>query len=182
MHEDVSGALTGCIASLRRYAMALCRNPDEADDLVQETLKRALVYIRDGRQIRDLRAYLFTVLHNVRVDDAMRASRNGHAIPIEAVADELSSAAGQHARHEFRDFTRALHRLPDEQRTVVLLVGLEGLSYRAVSQVLGIPAGTVMSRLCRGRRALRRLMDGDNPVIDARHAGEAPLPAVQDNA
>lgn len=182
MHEDVAGALTGCIASLRRYAMALCRNPDDADDLVQETLKRALVYIKDGRQIRDLRAYLFTVLHNVRVDDAVRARRNGHGVPLDTVDDELSAAAGQHARHEFRDFTRALGRLPDEQRTVVLLVGLEGLSYRSVSQVLGIPTGTVMSRLCRGRRALRRLMDGTQSTLDGRPVGDAKIPAVHDNA
>lgn len=158
MADDLANGLQDHIRGLRRYAMALVGNPVEADDLVQEALKRALVYIRAGREIRDIRAYLFTVLHNVRVDQVSKATKNGPHVPIEEIGIQLACPPRQDMRLGYRDLSKALTRLPAQQREVILLVGLEGLSYRSAAEVLGIPIGTVMSRLNRGRENLRRHM------------------------
>lgn len=158
MADDPGDGLRDHIRGLRRYAMALVGSPVEADDLVQEALKRALVYIRAGREIRDVRAYLFTVLHNVRVDQVSKATKNGPHVPIDEIEAQLSCPARHDMRLHCRDLSKALACLPAQQREVILLVGLEGLSYRGAAEVLGIPIGTVMSRLNRGRENLRRQM------------------------
>lgn len=164
MDDATAAGLRTYIKAMRRYAIALVGNPAEADDLVQETLKRALSYVQDGRGIRDMRSYLFTILHNVRTDELSRVRRNGRAIPLEDIAHRLAIGGAQHGRLACRDLMRALDVVSIEQREVVLLVGLEGFSYQAAAEVLGVPIGTVMSRLNRGRRALRRLMeDGPGP-------------------
>jgi RNA polymerase sigma-70 factor (ECF subfamily) len=110
----------------------------------------------------DLRAWLFTILHNQYVNDVRRAVRQGIAVEMRAkMADyepSLSRAAGQEQSVELRDLDRALAKLPDEQRAAILLIGLEGMSYEAAAEILGIPTGTVRSRLSRGREELRRLM------------------------
>lgn len=160
MGNDVSDELHTYIKSLRRYAMALSRNPDEADDLVQECLKRALVYLKDGREIRDLRAYLFTILHNVHADEMTRRRKAGTQVPIEDTPGVLAYPAPQHDQLACRELPRALEQLPPEQREALVLVGLEEMTYRDAAGVLGVPVGTVMSRLSRGREALRRLMRG----------------------
>ncbi|MEX2643595.1 MAG: sigma-70 family RNA polymerase sigma factor [Acetobacterales bacterium] len=158
MDASIADALPTYIKSLRRYAMALTRDPMEADDLVQECLKRALTYIKKNHEIRDFRAYLFTILHNVHMDELARNQRSGIHVPIEEDSIMLYYPAPQNTYMACREIPRALSRLPQEQRQVILLVGLEGLSYRAAAEVLGIPIGTVMSRLSRGREALRSMM------------------------
>ncbi len=176
MNQPVAAALRANIKSLRRYAMALTRDPNDADDLVQECLKRALTYIQDGRQIENFRAYLFTILHNIHNDDMSRNKKRGIQLPIENEGIRLVYPPPQYSYMDCRDLLDALDKLPDEQREVVLLIGLEGMSYRGVAEVLDVPVGTVMSRLSRGRNALRILLAGGQAQTG--HAQAARRPAV----
>jgi RNA polymerase sigma-70 factor (ECF subfamily) len=151
------------IQALRRYANALVGSHADADDLVQETLKRALVYVEADRQIDNLRAYLFTILHNVRKDALRKQVRSGTQVPVED-APLISEAASASDRIACSQIIQAMQRLSEEHRHVLLLVGVEGLSYRETSEVLGLPIGTVMSRLSRARAALRDVLAIDGPV------------------
>lgn len=144
------------IKNLRRYARALVGDPSEADDLVQDVCGRVLA--RAGhRHIRNYRRYAYRVLRNL-VRDHVRRSRSGvKTIPFdEEIGSIVIGLPRQSIQMEFRELAEALERLPMAQREVVLLVGLEGLSYEAAAEILGLPIGTVMSRLSRGRRALKR--------------------------
>lgn len=154
---EVSPDIVGHVGALRRYARALVGNQADADDLVQECITRVLAHMRAWREVRDLRAYMFTTLHNVFVDSGRRRRTAGAEVPIEDAVGRLVAPANQTVRLEVRDMMTALGQLPKEQREVVLLVGLEGMSYGEAAQVLGVPIGTVMSRLSRGREALRQL-------------------------
>lgn len=148
------------IPELRRYATALLRNSVEAEDLVQECLCRAIARAKPWHMIRDTRAYLFTILHNLYVDRVARKPNGHDVVSDELVQRKLVVKPAQLSRLEIRDLSWALDQLPSEQREVILLVGLEGMSYEDAARVLAIPNGTVMSRLSRGRDALRRLMEG----------------------
>jgi RNA polymerase sigma-70 factor (ECF subfamily) len=164
---DDQAALVALIPRLRRYARALCGDGQRADDLVQDTLERAIGKWSLWRQGSDLRAWLFTIMHNVFVNQIRRASRDPVPtdpatlaemdLPGSAVADTLTQVGG---------IERALARLPEEQREVLLLVALEGMSYEEVARTLDVPAGTVMSRLSRGRARLALLLEGE-PRTDA---------------
>jgi RNA polymerase sigma-70 factor (ECF subfamily) len=147
------------IPRLRRYARALTRDGIRADDLVQSCLLRALAKSHLWQAGTDLRAWLFTILHNQHVNDVRRSVREGINIPVEDVAPLLTVQSTQGSSLQLRDLDRALERLPEEQRQVLLLVGLEGMRYEEVAVVLNVPVGTVRSRLSRGRDMLRRLMD-----------------------
>ena len=116
--------------------------------------------MRSWSQIRDVRAYLFSILHNVHIDRMIRQKRTAFAIPHDDAMSKAYIHPPQLDQLEIRDLAWALGELPAEQRRVVLLVGLEGMTYREVADLLCIPVGTVMSRLSRGREALRRLMAG----------------------
>jgi RNA polymerase sigma-70 factor, ECF subfamily len=155
------------IPRLRRYARALTRNTLMADDLVQDCLVRALAKSHLWQEGSDLRAWLFTILHNQYVNQVRRAAHEGNSVPIDKTDFPLACAADQDARLELRDLDRALAQLPDEQRTVVLLTGLEGMRYEAVAELIGVPVGTVRSRLSRGREALRHLMQIEPADDDA---------------
>jgi RNA polymerase sigma-70 factor (ECF subfamily) len=154
-------SVTEHIPGLRRYARALVGDPAEADDLVQECLTRALARRHALGRIDDLRAYLFTILHNVHVDRRTQHRRRGGSVPLDHVQARLASQPNQLRRIELHDLASALARLPVEQRDVVLLIGVEGMSYRETAGVLDIPIGTVMSRLSRGREALRQSIAGE---------------------
>lgn len=149
------------IPRLRRYARALTGEAVRADDLVQDTLERAL-----GKWslwgAGNLRAWLFSIMHNLFVNQA-RSPRLVDYPGDEALPD-LPTRATQNDALELRDFAHSLSRLPEEQREVVLLVALEDLSYGDTAKVLGVPVGTVMSRLSRGRERLRALLEGSEPV------------------
>jgi RNA polymerase sigma factor (sigma-70 family) len=145
------------IPRLRRYARALCGDRARADDLVQDTLERAWNKFHLWRPGSDLRAWLFTVMHNVHVNQ-VRASRD-HAM-LDDDGDEMAVQAVQGASLEIRDLERALSLIPTEQREVLLLIALEDMSYAEVANTLGIPIGTVMSRLSRAREKLRGMMHG----------------------
>lgn len=145
------------IPRLRRYARALVGDRARADDLVQDTIERAWNKFHLWRPGSDLRAWLFTVMHNVHINQ-IRATRD--FVELDDESAEMAVAGAQGASLEIRDLERALVLLPVEQREVLLLVGLEDLSYAEVAEVLGIPIGTVMSRLSRAREKMRALMLG----------------------
>ena len=136
----------------------LTRDVTAADDLVQDCLTRALSKLHLWQEGTDLRAWLFTILHNQYVNQVRRAVREGAAVGLSETEPLLTRAPHQGKRLELRDLERAIAKLPEEQRSVILLVGLEGMRYEEVAEVLDVPVGTVRSRLSRGREALRRLM------------------------
>lgn len=146
------------IPRLRRYARALTRDVSAPDDVVQETLTRSLVKQHLWVEGADPRAWLFTILHNQCVNAVRRAVRVGAAVVISEPRPPLSCAPSQEKGLELRDLDRALAKLAEEQRAVVLLAGLEGLRYNAVAEIIGVPVGTIRSRLSRGRDALSQLM------------------------
>ena len=146
------------IPNLRRYARALVGDRDGADDLVQDTLERAVRKFHLWRP-GDLRAWLFSIMHNVFVNQ-LKARR----IPSDVEVDEtIAAPMSSVGPLDLQDLQRALSTLAPEQREVVLLVALEDMSYADVSRALGIPMGTVMSRLSRGRDRLRKVMNADGP-------------------
>ena len=149
--------LVDLIPRLRRYARALVGDRATADDLVQDTLERGWAKLHLYRRGTDLRAWLFTVMHNVHVN-RVRATRPTD--PLEDEMPELAQRAPQGDALLVRDLDRAIARLPAEQRAVLLLVTLEEMSYEEVARTLGTPIGTVMSRLSRAREKLRAMMQG----------------------
>ena len=165
------------IPRLRRYARALTRDIVVADDLVQDCLTRALGKLHLWQEGSDLRAWLFTILHNQYVNHIRRAVREGATVGLNENEPLLRRAPQQSKRLELRDLERAIAKLPEEQRAVILLVGLEGVRYEEVAAILDVPVGTIRSRLSRGREALRRLT-GAAPDAEAGHlTDESKTPA-----
>lgn len=152
------------IPRLRRYARALTGSMDSADDLVQETLERALEKWLFWKTERDLRPWLFSIMHNLHVDQRRRAKHVDY-LANERLPD-IPCRPQQLDGLELRDLDRALGQLPVDHREILLLVAIEGLSYKEVAAALGIPLGSVMSRLSRARAALRAILAGDAvPVL-----------------
>lgn len=154
--------LVAHIPGLRRYARLLTGDSQRADDLVQDTLLRACAKWTLWRPGSDLRAWLFTIMHNLFVNQ-LRA-----APPPSVQLDELAEAGHSPDAAVVVDLERALCRLPDDQREVLLMVTVEDFTYAEVARVIGVPIGTVMSRLSRARRGLRELMDGKREPADSR--------------
>jgi RNA polymerase sigma-70 factor (ECF subfamily) len=152
------------VPRLRRYSRALLHNRELADDLVQDTLERALRNSHQFQRGTDLRAWLFTIMHNVFANQMRRPAGRATHVSVDdeehTFENELAVHTNPSSGLEVRDLDFALQRLPAEQREVVLLVGLEEMSYADVALALDIPIGTVMSRLSRGRERLRALMVG----------------------
>jgi RNA polymerase sigma-70 factor (ECF subfamily) len=161
-----SDAILAELPRLRRYARAMVGERAAADDLVQDTLERAWSRLAQWRAGSDLRAWLFSIMHNLRVDQLRRPGLSTSPIDDEHV--DAPTRATQTDRLEVKDLEFALARLPEEQRAVLLLVALEEMSYSEVALALGIPIGTVMSRLYRGRERLRMILDGQQPVAPLR--------------
>lgn len=157
-----SAEIVAHIPRLRRYARALAGDSHRADDLVQDTLERALAKFHLWRRGSDMRAWMFAIMHNVFINQ-LKARRE---LALDQAAEAELEGAPRSDPLELRDLDAALSLLPVEQREVLLLVGLEQLSYAEVSKALGIPAGTVMSRLSRGRERLRALMSGSASVTN----------------
>ena len=147
---------------LRRYARALTGDASRADDLVQDTMERALVKLDLWKPGTDLRAWLFTLMHNLYVNQARALRPQGPA--MEDPPEEPVSG-GQMEALTARDIRDALTKLPEEQRAVLLLVGLEQFSYAEAARVIGVPTGTVMSRVARARERMRRMLAGE-PVVN----------------
>lgn len=173
--EDRS-ALVALIPRLRRYARALTGDRPRADDLVQDTLERAITKWSLWRPGTDLRAWMFTIMHNVFVNQARRSNRDAVSTDPAVIAElDLADGAVADTLVQLNGIERALGQLPDEQREVLLLVALEGLSYDEVAHTLGVPAGTVMSRLSRARARLANLLEGG----DGRTEGARQLKVVK---
>jgi RNA polymerase sigma-70 factor (ECF subfamily) len=150
------------IASLRRYAHMLCRNSADADDLVQEALTKALAAAHTYRSGKDLRAWLFSILHNTFVSQKRQYARRARAARfLDATSGEPETPENQEKHVEARDTLLMMSRLTPDQQSVLLLIAVEGYSYAEAAEVLDIPIGTLMSRLARGREMLRQLMSGE---------------------
>src|ERR1700751_2039717 len=146
------------IPRLRRYAFALTRNMSRADDLVQDTLVRAIAKQRGWQCGTNLRAWLFTLMHNQNVNGVRRSPREG-AVEFDDTWPFPTAATDPAAGLSLRDLDRALAQIPEERRQGILLIGLEDISYKEAATILDVPIGTIRSRLSRGRESLRMLMD-----------------------
>jgi RNA polymerase sigma-70 factor, ECF subfamily len=162
LHREIEAL----IPRLRRYAGVLTRDSVAADDLVQDCLARALGKIHLWQQGTDLRAWLFTILHHQHLSLARRDARQHASIQLQKCNAGSALSPTQAARLELRDLDRALAKLPEEQRSVILLVGLEGMRYEEAASVVNLPVGTVRSRVSRGRETLR-MMTG---LFPSRHS------------
>jgi RNA polymerase sigma-70 factor (ECF subfamily) len=169
--SDFGNLVEAEIPRLRRYARALTRDVIRADDLVQSCLVRAVAKQHLWQRGTDLRAWLFTILHNQHVNDVRRSAREGSNVAIEDAAPMLTTQSNAMDVLNLRDLEAALAKLPEEQRQVILLIGLEGMRYDEVALTLGVPIGTVRSRLSRGRDQLRELM-GMEPKLRAANPAE----------
>jgi RNA polymerase sigma-70 factor, ECF subfamily len=158
--SDFRAGVQAAIPALRRYARALARDSETADDLVQDTLVRALRsehLFHDG----DVRSWLYTILTNLNRNRLRGLARRPTLMPIEETdAPDASGPEGG-----ARDIERALANLVEEQRSALLLVVLEGLTYREVAEIQAVPIGTVMSRLARARAQLKAYLDGERPML-----------------
>ena len=150
--------LLACVPRLRRYARALVGERTAADDLVQDTLERGWAQRAALQPGTDARAWLFAIMHNVRIDQVRRGALVTEPLdddtPMPAMAERSTVGI------QVREMDAALRLLSEEQRAILLMVGLEDMRYEEVASTLGIPVGTVMSRLARAREKLRSLMDG----------------------
>lgn len=158
--DDFGAKAAAVIPRLRRYARALTGDTLSADDLVQDTLERALNKRHLWRDGSDLRAWMFTIMHNVFVNQR-RAHRAESTAALEDETDQIAAQASTVDLLEVGEIDVAIRQLPVEQREVLLLVALEQLSYEETAQALGIPIGTVMSRLHRARERVRVLLSGE---------------------
>jgi RNA polymerase sigma-70 factor (ECF subfamily) len=160
MVDSFRQEMATAIPALRRYARALTRSAEEADDLVQDTLVRGLrsQHLFHGG---DMRSWLYTILTNLNRNRLRALARRPAVVALEE--NDAADAAGPQTGA--RDIERALASLVEEQRAALLLVVLEGLSYREVAAVQGVPIGTVMSRLARARAQIKACLDGTRPVL-----------------
>jgi RNA polymerase sigma-70 factor (ECF subfamily) len=159
---DRAALIEAQIPGLRRFACALLRGDREgADDLVQDALERALSHWNLRRSQGNLKGWLYTILYNRFLSNQHRVRRRGRHDALTEETELPGIDGGQHSVLEHRDLLRAFAALPEEQRAVLLLIGVEDLSYQDAARVLGVPIGTVMSRLSRGRERLRRAMHGE---------------------
>src|SRR6266436_5163853 len=158
--NEFSRLLESEIPRLRRYARALTRNTANADDLVQSSLVRALEKQHLWQPGANLRAWLFTIVHNQHVNDVRHSLGQGLLGPVEDAKAGCRVEPVLDASLQLSDLKRGINTLSHEPREVLLLVGLEGMRYEQVATILGIPVGTVRSRLSRARTTLRLLMDG----------------------
>src|SRR5205823_14793522 len=154
---DFARPLNPGIPCLRRYARAPNGDAVRSHHLVQSCLARGDAKHHLREYGTDLRAWLFTIMHNQHVNDVRRGVREGITVEL-TEAPAMTAGPVAIAKLELRDLERALEKLPTEQREAILLVGLEGLAYEEVAAILKVPVGTVRSRLSRGRDQLRRLM------------------------
>ncbi len=160
MMADMAQLIEPLIPALRRYARTFLRDAAAADDLVQDTLERAISRWHQRRPDGNARTWLFTILHNLAVNRLRQAARRGSTLPIEdAEETEIGTPSTQEDELRVHDILAAVNRLPDDHRSVLLLVSVEDLSYAEAARVLDVPIGTVMSRLARARARLLRIME-----------------------
>jgi len=157
---DMAHLIEPVIPALRRYARTFVRNAAAADDLVQDTLERAISRWHQRRSDGDTRTWLFTILHNLAVNHLRRAARRGREVPLDDAGEsDVAVPSTQEDALRRDDILGAVGQLPDDQRGVLLLVSLEDVSYAEAAGILDIPIGTVMSRLARARARLLKLLE-----------------------
>ncbi|MGN6549948.1 MAG: sigma-70 family RNA polymerase sigma factor [Pararhizobium sp.] len=156
-----------CVPALRRYARALTHDADRADDLVQDCLERALRKRALWRPTGPLKAWLFRMLLNIYRNELRYRRRSGIAVGLDGISPRQEPFTGSAApgRLALAETARAMQTLPEDQRAALLLVALEGMSYAEAADILGIPIGTLMSRLGRARAELRRLTETEPPRL-----------------
>ena len=159
--DDFGSGAIAVIPRLRRYARALTGDAVRADDLVQDTLERALAKRHLWRTGSDLRAWMFTIMHNVFVNQVRAQPVEANNVALDADALDVPARSSPLDMLEVADIDAAIRRLPGEQREVLLLVAIEQLSYAEAARVLEIPVGTVMSRLHRARERVRVTLAGE---------------------
>jgi RNA polymerase sigma-70 factor, ECF subfamily len=158
--EERKAAILAEMPRLRRYARALLRDRDSADDLVQDCLERALSRLDNWRTGENPRRWLFTIMHHLFVDQMRKTKRRAEVVMLTLDDSEaLSSPAEQTESIASREIMDALQAIGPERRAALVIVGIEGFSYAEAATILGIPAGTLMSRVARGREELRGLLD-----------------------
>ncbi|WP_110657563.1 RNA polymerase sigma factor [Salinicola halimionae] len=158
MNPPDDDQLREVLPRLRRFAVSLTQNPSDADDLVQSTLEKAISHWQRRHPDGDLRAWLFSILYRQFIDGRRRAGR--YARLMQLFTGEPQTSASAEDIVVANATWEAFDRLSPEHRALLMLVSVEGLSYREVSETLDIPIGTVMSRLSRARRSLRDLDEG----------------------
>lgn len=163
------------IPRLERFARALTHDVVSADDLVQDCLARALEKIHMWEPGTDLRAWLFTILYRQHISHTRRDARRREGTELQESDASLNLPPNQTARLELRDLERGLAKLPEEQRSVILLVGLEGMDYAEAAAAVNAPLGTVRSRIARGRESLRKATG----LFPARHSPRKDFPPVR---
>lgn len=159
--DDRKRAILTEMPKLRRYARALLRDRDAADDLVQDCLERALINLDNWRTGDNPRRWLFTIMHNIFIDHTRKSARRGETalLPIDT-SEALSRPAEQIDGVASREILDALQAISPERRAALVIVAIEGFSYAEAAEMLGVPAGTLMSRISRGREELRGILDG----------------------
>ena len=180
--SDFHRRLEEQIPRLRRYARALTRDASRADDLVQDTLLRALSKQHLWQEGTNLRAWLFTLMHNQHVNDVRRSNRDGGNVDVTEMASVLVANTDPTASRKLRELERGLGELPMEQREAILLVGLEGLRYDEAAAIAGVPIGTIRSRLSRGREALRSILGIDEAEAVPAQEGQRGSPSYRASA
>lgn len=163
-----SAAIFDQVPRLRRYARALTGDRYAADDLVQDTLERALAKWALFRPGGKIESWLMTIMHNIFVNQLRQQAARPEQLAFDPATFDPPAPARQEEGLALRDLQAALERLPAEQREVLLLVTLEEMSYEETARVLGVPVGTVMSRLSRARERLRRLLAGTDAAPQLR--------------
>lgn len=175
--HDLHQQITVLIPRLTRYARVLTRDVVAADDLVQECLARALGKIHLWKHGTDLRAWLFTILHHQHVSHTRRDARQRASTELQRSHPGSTYSPNQTLRLELRDLERALAKLPEEQRSMILLVGLEGMGYDQAASLANLPVGTVRSRVARGRESLRVMTE----LFPGRHSRPPGISATPDS-
>ena len=156
--DPFADGILALLPRLRRFAAGLSRDTGEADDLCQMTIERALRSRSKWQQGTRLDSWMYRMMRNIWIDEIRARTRRSETFVVEDAGLGVGASGGQEARVELADMDRALARLPDEQREAVLLVMVEGWSYKEAAEIVGCPVGTLNSRLVRGRDALMALL------------------------
>jgi RNA polymerase sigma-70 factor (ECF subfamily) len=160
-NADINSILISYVPVLRRYARGLVHNKTDADDLVQDCLVRAISKMHLFQPGTNLKAWLLSIVHNIFLDGTRRAKRTREfATAVTSMDQGNVTRPNQFHRIEIMDISKALAALPAAQRSTLLLIALQGLSYEETAKITGVPVGTVRSRLSRGRSALTAMMNG----------------------
>ena len=164
--DDDEALIEPYIGMLRRFAIGLCHDSHLADDLVQDCLERAVSHWHMRHEDGNLKGWLFTILHNEFASGRRRIARRGIMPSLEDLPIEPSAMADQEENLRVQDIMAAVGKLADDHRALILLIAVEELTYEEAAQVLGVPIGTIMSRLSRAREKLRRLLRDEAPAIN----------------